>query len=625
VLSETERAPDRFLTLFAALSAMFALAYLLFLRSSGWIVGDKPPLTTAIVNPWMFGLVGEFDGIELPVATVASLVYFGLAAAVVRWGSSWRLARSLPLQLLGIGAAAWVLLRIRSLEFPADPFHLPNVAFALGAMLLTLAWSAIATGAASRIAAGFAVMLGALFAALVLASLLPASAYDYGYYLAPALKLLQGDQLGSFHMQYSLFGTLLFAVLIEFGLVLPQMQFVVALLIIVSFLLYYRLARQLMRIELVVPFMVAVATTRFLWIMAHPAQTPQSTAIRLELWLPLMLVVQRYGLGSWKTAVAFSVVYLADATFGLLYLVVYLAGAAIAFALQSHARRSLAWGEVATVLAPAVTAIGVQWLYLGGAYSAAAQQYASFRLGFLPIPAGSLFWGILFLLTLSLWKLMGEKDPRRREVRLFLFGICAVQLVYFYGRSRDHNLLNISGVLLLVMFVALDSWTSRRRAWLAGVAAVGLIGFAASERALEKLSRVASGFDAPGVYRNHELEAAVDAIGDRWPKGDPHVLLMDCEDGYLNYRLGLRQHGYFTPFCSAILLEDTAEALVEEIDRGARPVILRSGYFGFVLAANRTSYMSSRRLLFRIRKVGGVDEVVLDRRPVQKVSSIPAS
>lgn len=615
--SETERAPDRFLTLFAGLCALFAGVYLAFLGCSGWIVGDSPPLTAEIVNPWMRGLVGEYDGAELPVVSIGSLLYFGLAAAFVRWGSSLRLARALPLQILAVGAATWVLLRIRSAEFPADPFHLPNLAFAAGAMLLAFVWSRIAAG---RLSAVFGVLMGSLFAGLVLASSLPASAYDYGYYLAPALKLLQGDPLGSFHMQYSLAGTLLFAALMKLGLELHQMQFVVSLLIVLSFLLYYRLARALMKVEMVIPFMVALATARFLWIMADPAQTPQSTAIRLELWLPLMLVVHRYGLRSGKTAIAFSLAYLADSAFGLLYLLVFLGSVAMTFASRWHAKGSLRWSEIATLVAPAVAAVGVQWLCLGGVFSAAAQRYAGFRIGFIPIPVDSLFWGVLFLLTLSLWRLMGEEDPRRREVRLFLFGICAAQLIYFYGRSRDHNLLNISGALLLVMFMALDSWTSRRRAWLAGLAAVGLVGFAASGRALEKFERVASGSETPGVFRRHELEAAVDAIGENWPKGDPHALMIDCEDGYLNYRLGLRQHGYFTPFCSAILLEETAETLVDEIDHGARPFMLRSGSFEFVLTANRTSYMTSRGLLFRLQKVGRVDEFVLVRRsPIRRV------
>ncbi len=140
---------------------------------------------------------------------------------------------------------------------------------------------------------------------------------------------------------------------------------------------------------------------------------------------------------------------------------------------------------------------------------------------------------------------------------------------------RRHRAILVILWLHVVAFVALDV-VRRQAARVAGafaaaatVAALALgsrNGLAGLERGLARL------VDGPRLTRN-AIDRALDATWSQWPRGAPDVVLLGNDDAYLNYRLGLRQHGFVSPAFAHVRLEETAAWLHEEMTHDNRVLV----------------------------------------------------
>src|SRR5262249_5564197 len=159
--------------------------------------------------------------------------------------------------------------------------------------------------------------------------------------------------------------------------------------------------------------LAALVLVRFLSVRDHPAFVPQVMPLRLDMWVVLVLAVDRFGLRSWKTALTFALVYAGDATFGFLFAAIYCAALGADF-LSKRER------PTARLLArnggPLAVVALFQKLVFGSFVSPAALKYVDVQLGFMPIAETSLFWPIALLLG---WATAVFVAHRHRRASLF--------------------------------------------------------------------------------------------------------------------------------------------------------------------------------------------------------------
>jgi hypothetical protein len=468
------------------------------------------------------------------------------------------------------------------------------------------AWGIVAIGSTAM-----------LLTAAVVLSLPDAAVVDYSYYIGPALKHIQGNRIGSFYMQYDLLGTLLFEGLMRLRLQLHQMQFVMALLLSAWYGLYWLLIRLLFRRRSIgVMLFVALIVVRFLNIRDHPAFVPQVLPHRLDMWVLLVLLASRWRLDSLKTSLAFATSYALDSTFGFLAAGVY---AAALFAHSLDRRRTpetrATLLRVGVLIAPIAVVAAAQQAVFGSVISPAAAYYLDAKLGFLPIAPTSLFWPVALLLGWATATFMLHRQDPSSRWGLFICLFAVAQLTYFFGRSHDHNLLNVSGVWLCAIFLAIDQATELG-AFAAPIAG-GLVLFAAfmgAQQSAPKLARIADRVRRGVWLEPHPVERQVEAYR---TVATPNMMPLDLADAYYNYRLGLPQRGFFAPFNANVFVEQTAVFLDDLLDSGVEPVAIDPAVATSVGELNPASALESRGHQFVGYRYRNTDFIGIRRAPRQ--------
>ena len=191
---------------------------------------------------------------------------------------------------------------------------------------------------------------------------------------------------------------------------------------------------------------------------------------------------------------------------------------------------------------------------------------------------------------------------------LLVCAFSAVQLVYFFGRSHDHNLLNISGVWLLVIFLAVDQAKEfgRARAFASAVLIVALITMS-TRQFLPKLERIGDRLTRGVWIEPVASDASLDAL--RGTVG-ANTIFVDPADAYLNYRLGVPQRGFYVPFEANVFIADTASWMDEQIRAGMRILTTDRRWSSWVQEFNDSSAMKQRGRHFEVIPAGSFLEIV---------------
>ncbi len=564
-----------------------------FVSLSATIVAARLPTEAARVTGWARWGVEHPDGLEAPFALVGMIAFVGGSVTTALFSVTFRRTAIASISCVaGIVFTILIVVSTRSSEFlPPDDSRSAVLMLILGICLwLMVAGERFLEGNWRVIAgAGF----GILLATAILLSLGDASTIDYSYYIAPALKHLRGERFGSFYMQYDALGTWMFEGMLMLGLNLQQMQFAMAVELVAWFGLYWLLIRRLFnRQSIGFLLFVALIVVRFLDIRDHPAYCPQTMPHRLEMWVPLLLLSLRWGVDSLKTSVAVAAAYALNSTFGLLSAAAYVVVLLVKMTQRDDKGRTARALRLAALAMPLAVAAALNAVVFGAVVSPAAAYYLDVQLGFIPISPTSLFWPIALLLGWATTVFVFHRDERSSRYGLFICVLAVVHLTYFFGRSHDHNLLNLSSVWLFATFLALDQ--ARELQGVAPRVGVGLIVFFAFMGAREstpKLARIGNHLQR-GVWLNeHPIEKRVDAYR---ALAMPNVVPLELDDAYLNYRLKLPQRGFFAPLNAFVFVEDAAAFLDDEL--GSQPLVitLNSSMPAWIEDLNRADVLKAR-------------------------------
>jgi len=596
--SHTSAGVDTRLQWAAALGMSTILLFILKLLFVGLhqrIIAARPPIDPALITVWARWAAADQDGAELPIATVGMLVFLvGTAAAAWFLARTRRRVLAIVAFVLGLLPAVVVFWRTRSTEFtpPDEPSTITLLLVVGGAIL----WGThLLVGRVRGVFRGVAVVICAIALTVGIVLSLPAAAVvDYSYYIGPALKHWQGSPLGSFYMQYDLFGTLLFEGMMRLGFEMHQMQLVMALILAAWYGLYWLLILRLFRNRSVgLMLFVALVIVRFLNIQDHPAFVPQVLPQRMDMWVLLVLLAFHWGLDSLKTSFAFAVSYAFDSTFGFLAAGVYAMAVLVALLGRPEtAGKRATFLRLATLATPIAAVAAGQQLVFGSIVSPAASYYLDVKLGFLPIASTSFFWPVALLVGWATATFVIHRDQPSSRWGLLICLFAVAQLTYFFGRSHDNNLLNVSSVWVFAIFLAIDQ-ASELGPFAVPIGAV-LVIFAAimgTRQSAPKFVRIADRLEHGVWLERHPIERQVD-----WyrPVTSPKMMPIDLADAYYNYRLRLPQRGFFAPFNANVFVEPTAIMLDDLLGDGVVPVILDPEMAEWIGDLNRAPALKAR-------------------------------
>lgn len=555
----------KFSLIATSFTVLFLAFYGLFLATADTIHSFGKQVDKETLLWWQQGNIHR-EGIELPVMFVATIVYL---------------------------LAGYVLSR----RFPPPPpsnQRAQSRTFPHGKLIAAFSW--------------------AILAIIVLLGMDIPSYYDYGFFIGPALKLGQGEALGSFYMQYGLGLTFLTKLMMDLGFRMQQMQLTFGLLTLLWFFLYYKLASLLIKERVLVwLFMAALVCFRYLSIYFDPIHTPATLPPRLDLWVVPALVLVRFGVFSRVSAVAFALTYLFDNTFGFFVALAY--GLLGVIGVIRGIRGIKGVGAVAL---PLVAAALFNLLFFRSLINPAASIYQDVKLGFLPISHTSLFWLAMFLLPYCIYLLQSERQHHIRRVTFFLFFLLPLQLTYFFGRSHEANLLGVSGVFMLIFFLSLSRLREiggmRGVSYGVAMLLIVLSPMLFGKYYIDRFQRIVRHVKEGKIVDVHPFDKSIEQnkalFASVYPSTERIVVLSQF-DSYINYRMRFRQHGYYVPFSIRLFVDETIDFLTKLIESGHTVVLWENEMVAMVEQLNKRLAQQKSDVRFGLLDKGGFFELTL--------------
>jgi len=554
------------------------VSYILFIIFTPFISHFQGSFDRNNITPWILDSMKENDGIELYVMTLAMPAYLLTGYLVTKYFNY-----GFPHQY--VKSIFWFCVAFVPILFIANfiykeaplPYFRLSIIFILTfyAAKLLIRFSQYKFTVFTRF---FIVIL--LFCLVTFLGILinsPAHIFDYSYFIGPANKILAGESPGSFYMQYNLLETSLFLLLQKCNLQIHQMLFVMIIIFSIWILFYLKAAVQLFRNNVFVwLFLFTLIIVRCIAISEGPVSIPQVSPLRLDLWVPLLIVISIFGFESVLTALVFSSFYFADDVFGLLYLLLFAGIHLLKIAVTFIKKKPLDFAKTTSLIIPLICALGLHYLLFGSISSPAGKIYSAFHIGFMPVSFTSSFWLLAVFLPICLYIL--SKDKSKSEIIIFIFGIACIQLTYFFGRSHDHNLLNISGIFVFILFLTIDFLYNlfSRPKWLLAYTTLLIAGIAVNFNTaiMDKYYLAKSKISKRVLIEPSHVEENLAFVSKYFKllNTDKIVILSDI-DAYVNYRTGLRQVGYFSPFCANIKLDETVAFLIQKQREGYRLIL----------------------------------------------------
>ncbi len=562
----------------------------LFLACSTWLWGFAKVVDLGFITPWARWAMTDRDGIE-PYAMLLIVVLQWLLTALgvfllARLPPRWRLAAVVAL-------LAGVVRYVR--EVPLTP-PLPAVDPMMLSALQLVAACVLAIGFVRwtmRGTAGVPWLLAAVLVPFCFVRVALPMLADLSAILAPALQLHDGVAPSKVFMQYDLLPSLLAVGWMKLGGDSLSFWIVLAAVFYATMLGLVVVGRRLFsRPGLVAPMLVAIVFMRCYAVWGDPLMCPQVGPVRLDLWVGLVAATLAVGLRHWLVGLLVACLCFFSRSVGILYLGSYflaLGADLLAERRDTPPDARAPFGRdlraLLVTVAPSLGFIAASFvasrLVLGSFGSAAVAMYRQLGVGMLRVDAKSFYWWLLPMTGAVGWlafSARGTRAPRRAQAAIFTVALVAANSIYFFGRSHEHNLLNISISLLFCAYLGLDlAWPAaaddsrvvRALFHLAPVAIVVVTAYSYSARAFEKLkaqvSHVASNVPTPPSGNEAIPDVHCDEIAR--VATDGRVYVFSGFDYWYYDRCHYVPRGYFQPMFLAILqhsLIDDVTGLVNE-------------------------------------------------------------
>lgn len=307
-----------------------------------------------------------------------------------------------------------------------------------------------------------------LFPACFFATM-PMCLADYSYIFAPALRIIHHFKLSEIYFQYDLLLSLIAVLWMKLGLDLNHFQIVGQFSLYVFLLASFFFSKRLfIKNELSFYLLASMALIKIYAIMHDPVFCFQITPLRLDWWLLLVILTYEKGLYSKWTGLSLGALIIFHRTFGIIYVLGYLETVlillildyiknitrtcALKTALKAHFKYNISNAAII------VLAFGISTLMFGASLESAS-NYQAIGIGFLKISETSFYWYIAVIIcaaSIYLFSLREKLPGGYFATGSFLIFLAVGNSIYFFGRSHEHNIINVAGSLVFVMFMLFD-------------------------------------------------------------------------------------------------------------------------------------------------------------------------
>ena len=448
---------------------------------------------------------------------------------------------------------------------------------------------------------------------------------DLSCILAPALRLRLGFPLHAIYFQYDLLPSLIAVGWQRLGADPAMFSFCTRTSYFLLLLGCFFLARRLFEDKrLAALLLVALCVVRVYGLMDEANAFPQVTPLRIDLWVVPLAVALLFGLDHWAVGLAIGLVFFFLRSFGMLYVGSY----ALALIAEFCARRSaspqppalledLAASFQRVLPSLMVIAIGIAAarLAFGSFISDAVLIYHRLGPGMMRTASDSFYWWIApaIAVTAALaFRCRFLLPEKRAQAALFAVALAIGNSIYFFGRSHENNLMNISASLLLSFFLGVDLAAltlppgRARRLFLVlpwGVLAV--IAFFYSGRIFGKvLDQATAVTQVPRAFKS-PLPIACAEINALSP--DHRVFVFSEYDYWFYERCGYVPQGYIQPLYLQLLRSDVIAQMNGLLDRGYKVVVPKVSTPGydwaeFAPALNSTYQLETTNYILYARR-----------------------
>ena len=320
-----------------------------------------------------------------------------------------------------------------------------------------------------------------------------------------------------------------------------------------------------------------------------------------SLWVPLLVLVYRWGPYHWSVGLLCGALILLLKTFGIIYSLAYLQllitvwivnyadgkreAVSLLRSMTNHGKRCSA-----PVIIIAGCSIASYFLFRNDVYGNYSSYYQKIGIGFIKIATDSFYWyvpAVVSTVTILLFKLRNSVSSSYLNTGLLLTYCSIGNSIYFFGRSHEHNILNVSIVLIFLFFFMLDlisralSEFGRKEGGPSFLHRYGIVCVASafiivvivsySRNILKKSYAQVTNITEGQLIYKHEVDKDfyryMDIIKIATKKS-PKVYFIQEVDFYSYYYGGYAPVGYCNPFTSWIFTKDLNHFLQGLLDNG---------------------------------------------------------
>ena len=586
-------------------TAAAGLLYFLFFQLAPWIWKQTLPFKPEDIVSWQLQWLNERDGIELyAMYALVFLNLFFVSALSCGW---MRIGDKTVRYIMALPLVAVSFAFFRSVGFHPPMNALANQA---GPDILTQSLTILAVLLPILVLLYYLQKHAARWAMLVAAFLLipvcfvstkAFSQIDSQYILGPALRLFHGAKASEIYFQYDLLLSLIALAWMKLQLDLNLFQTVGQVGFYLLLLTLFAFSRQwFLDRRLPVFFLVALVLVRMYAGPYDVAFIFQVTPFRLDMWLVLLLVVYFKGPYHWSAGLFCGLMLLLHRNFGIIYSAAYLQllltlGVLNAVVLPDKIKTvSMALGTFFKKNSHNLTFLLVgalaHYLLFKNTNEQGSFYYQRLGIGFMRIATNSFYWYVVVMSGLSFALLLRLRAKLSDNYLAAGFGLIYLTFgnsLYFFGRSHENNILNISAMLVLLFFLLIDlvshslASASDKSAGLfirRNLAIIVSLTFITSviiwygdsivsKTAIQAHNLGKWQFLYPPEYKKQDVMSVIAEVK-AVTGGSPKVYFVNDIDFLFDYYGGYAPAGYYNPFLSWISRTEFNTFLQKLVDQG---------------------------------------------------------
>ncbi|MBI5554579.1 MAG: hypothetical protein HY920_01830 [Elusimicrobia bacterium] len=444
-------------------SAITGIFYLLFFHYSVsiWSLNMVKPLPE--FTPWTRPWIPEHDGIE---AYVLYVIMFGISTFMMVFNHMFKKINKQKTRNI-----TYLFMVLFSFYFYFQiGFHPPMPAAKLWPEgLFFIALIAFITLILVKYNEASKWLLSILALSLLVVCLIPTewiSLFDYTYVLTPALRVVAGYKLTESYFRYDYLLSLLAVLWLKLNLSVYSFYKLGGVSYFFLFVGMWFFAKRFLSYKpLAIYLLVSLVIIKIYGNMHDPVYIIEVTPLRLDWWLAVLAGTYWKGIQHWLVGLLLGFLIIFHNTFGLIYAFSYLL--LILFLAFIEGLNNITFRQLvqkyyqlyAKNFIIILAAMLFYKLFFKSSAETTALVFQKYGHGFLPISRTSFYWyipvitSLLSLLVLRSRKLLSEKYF---QTSIFLVILALGNSLYFFGRSHEHNIINIASSLLLCVFVLFD-------------------------------------------------------------------------------------------------------------------------------------------------------------------------